>query len=34
MTILGVVEIIPCTAKATQSISEVPERMQSKTNET
>lgn len=25
MTILGVVEIIPCTAKATQSISEVPE---------
>ena len=25
MTILGVIEIIPCTAKATQSISEVPE---------
>lgn len=24
MTILGVIEIIPCTAKATQSISEVP----------
>lgn len=25
MTILGVIEIIPCTAKATKSISEVPE---------
>lgn len=25
MTILGVIEIIPCTTKATKSISEVPE---------